>query len=194
MCTFPYQWLPNPVTFVLVCLRVGAQPFHLSSLSLAHAPQLLPTMLLPIHRLSSPKAGSFSWLTKRPSFLLNKLIVRWIALACVAIALIWFGGRLANSLSLSPFGFEYPLPNPPLAPHLERPLNQPPQPTKQEQDVWEPRKDEVRNAFKHAWSGYMTIAYPNDELLSVSGGTSNKLRYSFAFALSFHWIFVYKKV
>jgi hypothetical protein len=47
-------------------------------------------------------------------------------------------------------------------------------PTKEEQDVWEPRKNEVRNAFKHAWSGYKNIAYPNDELLSLSGRQSNK--------------------
>ena len=122
-------------------------------------------MMLPIHRLSSSKASPFSCLTKRPSFHLNKLIIRWIAIACIAIAFIWFGApRLADSLSL---GFFAP------APHLERPLNQP---TKEEQDVWEPRKIEVRNAFKHAWSGYKSIAYPNDELLSLSGGTSNKLR------------------
>jgi mannosyl-oligosaccharide alpha-1,2-mannosidase len=135
-------------------------------------------MLLPIHRLLSSKAGIFSCLTKRPSFLLNKSVIRWIALACILIAFIGFGlggPRLSNYLDLGPFQFEYP---PPLAPHLERPLNPPPQPTKEEQAVWEPRKDEVREAFKHAWSGYKTIAYPNDELLSISGGTSNKLRSS----------------
>ena len=139
-------------------------------------------MLLPIHRLSSSKAGLFSCLTKRPSFFLNKLIIRWIALACLAIAFIWFGGpRLADSLSL---GSSSPS-NSDLAPHLERPLRPPPQPTKEDQDVWDPRKNEVRNAFKHAWSGYKSIAYPNDELLSLSGGTSNKLR-SFCLFLSFY--------
>ena len=130
-------------------------------------------------------AGLFSYQIRRPS-LPNKLIFRWIAFACVAIiAFIWFGGpRLANSLSLGPFGFEYPQPSSALAPHwhLERPLNPPPQPTKEEQDVWEPRKNEVRNAFKHAWSGYKSIAFPNDELLSLSGGTSNKFAFfSFPF-------------
>jgi mannosyl-oligosaccharide alpha-1,2-mannosidase len=143
-------------------------------------------MLLPIHRLSSSKTGLFSCLTKRPSFLLNKLIIRWIACACIAIAFIWFGGpRLADSLSLVLSAFKYPPPSSALAPHLERPLNPPPQPTKEEQDVWEPRKNEVRNAFKHAWSGYKSIAYPNDELMSLSGGTSNKLRSYFPF-LSFN--------
>jgi mannosyl-oligosaccharide alpha-1,2-mannosidase len=135
-------------------------------------------MLLPIHRLLSSEAGLIFCLTKRPSFLSNKFVIRWIALAFILIAFIGFGlggPRLADYLDLGPFAFEYP---PPLAPHLERPLNLPPQPTKEEQAVWEPRKDEVREAFKHAWSGYKTIAYPNDELLSLSGGTSNKLRSS----------------
>ena len=93
---------------------------------------------------------------------------------------------MADSLSLG-----YPPPNSALAPHLERPLNPPPKPTKEEQDVWEPRKNEVRNAFKHAWSGYKSIAYPNDELLSLSGGASNKLR-SFSSFIYFHLIFFTK--
>jgi len=48
------------------------------------------------------------------------------------------------------------------------------QPTNGEQAFWEPKKNEVRDAFKHAWSGYRSMAYPNDELLSLSGGKSNK--------------------
>ena len=146
-------------------------------------------MLLPIHRLSFPKAGLFSFLTNRHPFPPNKIVIRWIALTCVAIAFfIWFGGpRLADSLGLghSEFEeFEYTLPNSTLAPHIDRPSNPPSQPTKEEQDVWEPRKNEVRNAFKHAWSGYKSIAYPNDELLSISGSSSNKLR-SFILFYSF---------
>ncbi|KAF8154971.1 glycoside hydrolase family 47 protein [Crassisporium funariophilum] len=50
----------------------------------------------------------------------------------------------------------------------------PPAPTFEEQQVWEPRKDAVRDAFKHAWKGYKDRAMPSDELLSVSGGRSNK--------------------
>ena len=145
-------------------------------------------MLLPIHRLSSNSA-LFSCLTKRLPFFLNKLIIGLIGLACIAIAFIWLGGaRLTSLAALGPFGSEYPQhePNSTLAPHLRRPLNPLPQLTKEEQDVWESRKSEVQNAFKHAWSGYKSIAFPNDELLSVSGGTSNELR-SFIFPLlSFH--------
>jgi hypothetical protein len=51
------------------------------------------------------KAGLFSCLTKRPLFLLSQLIIRWLALACVLLAFIWFEGPLiADSLSL---GFVY---------------------------------------------------------------------------------------
>jgi hypothetical protein len=35
------------------------------------------------------------------------------------------------------------------------------------------RRNEVRDPFKHAWSGSRNRAYPNDELLSLSGGKSN---------------------
>ena len=147
-------------------------------------------MLLPIHRFSNfSKAGLFfSFLNRRPSFLQNKFIVRWIALACcIAFAFVmWFGGgglRLADSLG---FGYsssgEYDLP--PLAPHMKVPLKPMPQSTKEEKLVWESRKDEVRNAFKHSWSNYKKIAFPDDELLPISGSSTNKLRYPSFFLLS----------
>ena len=147
------------------------------------------SVMLPTHRFSSSKAGLLSWLSKRPSFLLNNLVIRWLGLTCVVFGFIWFAGpRLANSMSL---GFEYPpLPNPAPPSHIQRPSNPPHQPTKQEQDVWEPRKNEVRDAFKHAWSGYKSIAYPNDELLSLSGGTSNKF---VLFPLSLHCVEFFSK-
>ncbi|KAJ3493767.1 hypothetical protein NLJ89_g10944 [Agrocybe chaxingu] len=34
--------------------------------------------------------------------------------------------------------------------------------------------DEVREAFKHAWTGYKEKAFPHDELASVSGGYTDK--------------------
>ena len=132
---------------------------------------LFSNMLLPFHRLSFSNNDLFSFFTNRPSFLQNKLVFRWIALACVTIAFIW----VANSA---------------LAPRLELPLNPPLQPTKEEQAVWELRKNEVRNAFKHAWSGYKTIAYPDDELCPISGRTSNKLSPSFFFLSFFPLIFI----
>ena len=155
-------------------------------------------MLLPIHRLSFSKAGLFSFLNKRPSFLQNKLMIRWIALVCVVVIsfIMWLGvPRLANSLGLglsSSSGFEGYLP---LAPHLNAPLNPLPQSTKEEKVVWESRKVEVRNAFKHAWSNYKRIAFPDDELLPISGGSSNKLRIfsSFCTFLSIEFYFFTKR-
>lgn len=41
---------------------------------------------------------------------------------------------------------------------------------------WERRQDEVRRAFRHAYSGYMEYAFPADELLATSGGNSSKFR------------------
>ena len=105
---------------------------------------------------------------------LSKPLVRWLSLACVVIAIIWFGVLLSlrrSELSIHPWDS----PNAAnTANHLQRPSIIPLPPTKEEQDIWEPRKSEVRNALKHAWSAYMSIAYPNDELLPVSGGRSNK--------------------
>lgn len=127
-------------------------------------------------------------LTKRPSSILNKLIVRWIGLAVVVIAFIWFAGPLlADTLRTGRSEFEYPssthVPSHPTLPDLEH-SNLPPVPSKEEQDIWGPRKNEVRDAFIHAWSGYKKMAYPHDELLSSSGGSSDKLRYFIEFLLS----------
>ncbi|KAF8806751.1 seven-hairpin glycosidase, partial [Phlegmacium glaucopus] len=57
------------------------------------------------------------------------------------------------------------------------PSDPPSKPSREEQDIWEPRKNEVKDAFGHAWSGYRKMAFPNDELLLLTGGKSNKLRY-----------------
>ena len=138
--------------------------------------------MLPVYRSLPSEGGLSSCLSKRPSFVLNKRLLRWLALACVVIAFLWFG----DLLSFAPFE---PLLRPldltntttTTTSQFQRPSNVvPPPPTKEEQDVWEPRKNEVRNAFKHAWSGYKSIAYPNDELKSLTGGQSNK---SFFFPL-----------
>lgn len=44
----------------------------------------------------------------------------------------------------------------------------------EDQRMWKSRKEEVKEAFKYAWTGYKTRAFPNDELLSVSGEGSNQ--------------------
>ena len=134
--------------------------------------------MLPIHRSSPSEAGLSSCITKRPSFVLTKPLVRWLVLASIVVAFIWFGDLLNLGRSSQPLSrLSDSLNTPTTTTSQQRPSNIPFQPTKEvqvEQDVWELRKNEVRNAFKHAWSGYKNIAYPNDELLSLSGGHSNK--------------------
>ena len=104
-------------------------------------------------------------------FILNKLIIRWIALIS---AFIWFAGPyLADSLTVASW-ICLPQPNLPLT-HLHLPSNPPPEPPQDEQaEIWELRKIEVRNAFGHAWSGYKNNAFPNDELSSLSESNPNK--------------------
>jgi hypothetical protein len=129
--------------------------------------------MLPVHRSLPSEAGLSSRLSKWPSSLRSKPLVRWLALASVVIVVIWFGGLWGHDRSEF-FLYPWDSPNTATASHLHRPSIVPLPPTKEEQDVWEPRKDEVRNAMKHAWSGYKSIAYPYDELLPVSGGRFNK--------------------
>lgn len=129
--------------------------------------------MLPVQRCLPSESGHPSRSTKCRS--LSKVLLRWVVLACLVTAVIWFGDSLSLRLSETWFrssdSTDTTLKT---SSRFQRPLNVPPPPTKEEQDVWEPRKTEVRNAFKHAWSGYKSIAYPNDELLPVSGGQSNK--------------------
>ena len=137
--------------------------------------------MLPVHHSLPSEAGLSSCPTKRPSFVLIKSLLCWLAFVCVVIAVIWFGellnlGRseiLSDSLNTTTTN------------RLQLPSIVPlaPPPTKEEHDIWELRKNEVRNAFKHAWSGYKNIAYPNDELLSLSGGHSNKFFFFFPLLL-----------
>lgn len=154
--------------------------------------------MLPLHRSLPSEAGLSSCLSKRPSFVLSKLLVRWLALAGVIFAVLWFGDLLnfgrfepllrpsnspdtittATATTTTTTTNQQSLSNSPDTPttttaNQQTPSNIPPKATK-EQAVWAQRKNEVRIAFKHAWSGYKNIAYPNDELLSISGGQSNK--------------------
>ena len=137
--------------------------------------------MLPVHCSLPSEAGRLS---KWSSFALSKLLLRWLVLTCILIAIIWFG----DLLSLGRFE---PWFRPSDSPNTTTntnglQLNLPPPPTKEEQDIWEPRKNEVRNALKHAWSGYKSLAYPSDELLPVSGGRSDKFFFSPLSYLSVH--------
>lgn len=46
--------------------------------------------------------------------------------------------------------------------------------TEEKRTMWKARKMQVREAFLHAWKGYVHRAWPMDELESVSGHGSDK--------------------
>ncbi|KAH9475725.1 Mannosyl-oligosaccharide 1,2-alpha-mannosidase IC [Psilocybe cubensis] len=104
---------------------------------------------------------------------LSKLVTRWVLVAFLGLALLWYSKPW---LELSAHG-DF---TPPLwlyGPHSENdetPYKFAPPPPHELQAIWEPRKEEVRAAFRHAWSGYMMRAFPSDELLPLSGGKSDK--------------------
>ncbi|PPQ80066.1 hypothetical protein CVT25_001495 [Psilocybe cyanescens] len=121
--------------------------------------------MLPTER-GLPATESLSRLSKRTNPF-SKLVTRWVILALLALALLWYSKpwlELAAHGGL-PLSFLY-------GPHDFYRFARPPPP--ESQAIWEPRKEEVRKAFEHAWDGYMTNAFPGDELLSLSGGKSNK--------------------
>ena len=72
--------------------------------------------------------------------------------------------------------FDASFPHHPHAPGPHRPIQRPqrPNPTTQDAFIWRHRQNLVRDAFLHALNGYKEYAFPNDELLSISGGSSNK--------------------
>lgn len=41
-------------------------------------------------------------------------------------------------------------------------------------DTWSTRAEHVKDAYRHAWSGYFSLASPADELLPLTGGSVNK--------------------
>ena len=131
--------------------------------------------MLPVHRSLPSEGGLSSCLSKRPPFVQSKPSLHWLAFACVVTVLIWLGDSLIlNRSELLLHASDSPNTTTATTYRFHRPSIVSLPPTKEEQDIWQTRKNEVRNAFKHAWSGYKSIAYPNDELLSLSGGQSNK--------------------
>lgn len=116
--------------------------------------------MLPTHR---PSSGE-----KRVNPL-SRPILRFLVLGCCMLAGLWIIGPLFADFLWGP-------PGPPpeldyyydqdLPPHRPTPL--------EDHTIWRIRRDQVREAFKHAWAGYRSIAYPADELFPVSGGKSNK--------------------
>ena len=92
---------------------------------------------------------------------------RWVLLGCMFLAVIWFTKPLFEdfawpSLNMSPPGLSL-----------------------EEERMWNTRKMEVREAFKHAWEGYLIQAFPSDELDSVSGGKSDRSGFIYSFQILF---------
>lgn len=117
---------------------------------------------------TSPRSNHLSRLAKS-SNPLRRLAPRWILVACITSIFLFLGTSVMREITWGfPWLYEH---NRPL--HLKA-YPRPSAPTQDEQAIWDLRKEEVREAFLHAWTGYKTIAFPNDELLPVSGLKSNK--------------------
>jgi mannosyl-oligosaccharide alpha-1,2-mannosidase len=86
----------------------------------------------------------------------------------------WFVGPMLSDFVMGPPDFRDMPPHPPPPHHHKRPPMKRPPPMLEEQRLWDSRKAEVRETFKHAWKGYMDRAFPSDELSSVSGGKSDR--------------------
>lgn len=89
---------------------------------------------------------------------IQKFCFRSVLFGCIAFACLSFGGPVVYNAVLRT---------------QELPSVQVPLPVG-EQINWDARKEEVRQAFLHAWSGYKKYAFPGDELLPISGGSTNK--------------------
>ena len=149
------------------------------------ATPFLRALMLPTHR--PPPA--IEHLTKLNKFIyhpLSKLSLRWVVIACVFLVSMYFalpvvGHILWRPLELSNYPqAPFPPHSRPGPPHSRpgRPFTWPAPPANQEQSKWDPKKREVQETFQRAWTGYRTIAFPNDELTSLSGGKSNRLSVS----------------
>ncbi|KAH9475723.1 Endoplasmic reticulum mannosyl-oligosaccharide 1,2-alpha-mannosidase [Psilocybe cubensis] len=98
---------------------------------------------------------------------------RWLFAALAAAVVVFLGLPILRDLNWE-WGFPWSQSTVPL--HLQG-YTRPSSirlPTEEEQAFWDLRKDEVRDAFQHAWTGYRSVAFPNDELTPVMGGKSNK--------------------
>ncbi len=124
----------------------------------------LSSMLPTYHHRSPPTLGHLSGIKSGRNFL-SRFLKRWVLLGCMFLVAIWFTKPLLEdflwpSLNMSPPGLSL-----------------------EEQKMWNARKIEVREAFKHAWDGYSTQAFPSDELDSVSGGKSDRSDFIYSFQI-----------
>ncbi|KAF9525568.1 glycoside hydrolase [Crepidotus variabilis] len=123
---------------------------------------------------SSNNHGSNLSLTRFPY---TRLMTRWALLIATIVVVLWlalpfledFGVARDRELSLPDFvwpGRRPTRPSPPPPPLSESEIEY--------QRVWALRKYEVREAFRHAWTGYNTRAFPFDEVAPVSGGRTSQ--------------------
>jgi mannosyl-oligosaccharide alpha-1,2-mannosidase len=129
--------------------------------------------MLPTHR--APSAGeSLSRLSKGVNPF-SKPILRFLVLGCCIVLGLWFVSPFFTDFLWGPPGpppdFDYFDQGPPAVDSGSQPHRPA---VSEDQAIWSTRRDQVREAFKHAWTGYKTLAYPADELFPVSGGKSNK--------------------
>lgn len=136
--------------------------------------------MLPSH---NTRSTAQSPLNRREKVLGRRPFIRWVALVSFVVVFLWvllprFGWMPLPPQELPEFPIHYdPIPEPTSKVDVEpmKDEHRPTRPTLPVEDVvWDARKEEVRKSFLHAWEGYMTKAYPNDELLPVSGRSSNK--------------------
>ncbi|KAF5309751.1 hypothetical protein D9611_013618 [Ephemerocybe angulata] len=145
--------------------------------------------MLPVHSDGSPARSTFSRLTtlKSDSWLGRRPVLRWVALGSIVLVTFVF---FVHPFSVPSFrrpsvsGGDLVVDDPPI-PHGQTshesatkatPVEKPPahnRPLKGS-STWDPRKEEVRQTFLYAWKAYMDKAFPNDEVLPLSGRNTNK--------------------
>ncbi|KAF9474075.1 seven-hairpin glycosidase [Pholiota conissans] len=127
--------------------------------------------MLPAHR--PPPALEHLARLNKSSNPFGKFLTRWILLGLSLVFVFLFAGPAISDFIWAPPEFsEFP-PAPGMHPHKRPPMKRPP-PTPEEQRVWDTKKVEVRDTFMHAWKGYKTRAFPNDELSTVTGAKTNR--------------------
>lgn len=181
-----------------ICRRIGAGPFTTTTTTVDHQVRVSFSTswatMLPSYNDNSVQR-SLSRLAGKESLLGRRPFIRWIALSCIILGVFIFFVQPFSIPTFNPLDDSgvYDLPPPPptgpppphAAPHGGPPPPRPPPrpdhlplpkppPHGELAAVWDDRKEQVKQTFLHAWNGYMTKAFPNDEVLPLSGRTSNK--------------------
>lgn len=158
---------------------------------------LLVDVMLPIHRRRSPSPTSAGQSTSgSASQSLNKKSYRWLLYLVAFASSFWLLapyviGPLDPRHGPSPHQYDaedhlradfedhtdspsaHALPHVP-PPRLRPGPPSPPASGTSNETVWSIRANDVRNAYLHAWTGYLKLAAPADELLPVSNAKTDK--------------------